>query len=363
MINSKKVVVAMSGGVDSSVAAALLKKQGYEVIGMMLRLWSEPGMEIANRCCSPDDLALARRIAAQLEIPFYAIDAKDVFYKNVVIPFINGYAHGSTPNPCLFCNRSIRWEFLLNRALALGADYLATGHYARLRTQNGFSESNSNDTIELLRGIDQNKDQSYVLHVLNQEQLTHALFPLGVYTKTQVREMAMDFGLPVAKRGDSQDLCFLGGGDYQSFMMRHAPEVANPGPITNLDGEQLGQHQGLAFYTIGQRKGLGIQSPHPLYVIEKDIIKNTLVVSPKERLGKEDLTTGEVNWISGKSPDKPIWGSIKIRYKAHEVDGLITPQAGGGIYIKFTKLLRDITPGQAAVLYEGEVCLGGGIIK
>ena len=363
MNNSNKVVVAMSGGVDSSVTAALLKQQGYQVTGMMLRLWSQPGKEAVNRCCSPDDLALARRIAAQLDIPFYAIDAKDVFYQKVVIPFIEGYAQGITPNPCLNCNRSIRWQFLLDRALALGADYLATGHYARLRSQNSNLHANSKPKFELLRGIDHGKDQSYVLHVLNQKKLAHALFPLGAYTKAEVRKMALDFGLPVAQREDSQDLCFLGGGDYQSFMIRNAPQVVKPGPITNIDGQQIGQHRGLAFYTIGQRKGLGIQSSHPLYVIKKDVTTNTLFVGTKEHLGKQVLTAGEVNWISGIAPEQPIRGTIKIRYKAEDMDGLVTPQKDGSVNIKFPSPLRDITPGQAAVFYDGEVCLGGGIIR
>ena len=360
---AKKVVVAMSGGVDSSVTAALLKNQGYEVIGMMLRLWSEPGSETLNRCCTPDDMALARRVAAQLEIPFYAIDAKEPFYDIVVTSFIRGYTQGLTPNPCLICNRRIRWEFLLNRALALGVDFLATGHYARLRTAGDPLRSKDNSPIELLRGIDKSKDQSYVLHVLSQEQLTHAMFPLGKFTKIQVREMALDFGLPVAQRADSQDLCFLGDGDYRDFLLRNAPEVANPGPIITNTGEHLGQHQGLAFYTIGQRKGLGVSSPHPLYVLEKDMDNNALVVGPKGQLGKEELTTGEVNWISGQAPHYPLHASIKIRYKAQEVDGIITPQDGGGSFIKLSKPLGDITPGQAAVYYNSEVCLGGGIIN
>jgi tRNA-specific 2-thiouridylase len=306
---------------------------------------------------------LARRIAAQLDIPFYAIDAQDVFYKNVVVPFINAYAQGVTPNPCLNCNRSIRWQFLLDRALALGADYLATGHYARLRRQNNSHHSTTEPNFELLRGIDRSKDQSYVLHILKQEQLAHALFPLGAYTKAQVREMALDFGLPVAQRDDSQDLCFLGGSDYQSFMIRNAPQVVKPGPIINLNGDQIGQHQGLAFYTIGQRKGLGIQSSQPLYVINKDITSNTLYVGHRAQLGKQELTAGEVNWISGIAPEQPIGGTIKIRYKAEDTDGIITPQKDGSINIRLSKPLRDITPGQAAVIYDGEVCLGGGIIR
>ena len=351
----QRVVVAMSGGVDSSVAAALLKQQGYDVIGMMLRLWSEPGSEAHNRCCAPDDMALARRIAAQLDIPFYAVDAKDIFHDTVVEQFISDYAQGITPNPCLICNRRIRWGFLLNRALALGADYLATGHYAQVRKAEG-------GRMKLLRGVDPTKDQSYALHVLNQEQLAHAMFPLGAYTKSQVREMARDFDLPVAERSDSQDLCFLGNGDYRDFLLRNAPEVADPGPMVTRDGEKLGEHQGLAFYTIGQRKGLGIAAPHPLYVIEKDGENNTLVVGPKEQLGRDELTTGAINWISGQPPQNPVRASVKIRYKAHEVEGLIAPRQDGSIHIQFSEKLRDITPGQAAVFYDGEVCLGGGII-
>lgn len=356
MTGHPKVVVAMSGGVDSSVTAALLKSHGYEVIGMMLRLWSEPGAEAYNRCCTPDDMALARRIAAQIEIPFYAIDAKDVFRDTVVDYFINGYAQGTTPNPCLVCNRQIRWEFLLSRALALGADYLATGHYARLNTLD-------NGQVELLRSVDANKDQSYVLHVLNQEKLIHAMFPLGAYTKPQVREMAHDFDLPVAERSDSQDLCFLGNSDYRDFLRRNAPEAVNPGPIVSRDGEQIGEHQGLAFYTIGQRKGLGISAPQPLYVLEKSGKENALVVGPLEQLGHDELRTGPVNWISGQAPQNPIRASVKIRYKARETKGLITPKEDGSVHIQFLDPLRDITPGQAAVFYDGEVCLGGGIIK
>jgi tRNA-specific 2-thiouridylase len=359
----RKVVIAMSGGVDSSVAAALLKEQGYDVIGMMLRLWSEPGSETLNRCCTPNDMALARRIAAQLEIPFYSIDAKDEFYKTVVTDFINGYTQGKTPNPCLICNRQIRWEYLLNRALALGADYLATGHYTRLRTSILKKKPNGGKFIELVRAVDRLKDQSYVLHVLNQYQLSRAIFPLGNYTKAQVRSLANKFNLPVANRADSQDLCFLGNGDYRDFLQRVAPDVVNPGPILSFSGDQIGLHQGLAFYTIGQRKGLGISAPHPLYVLRKDMNNNALIVGPKEQLGSDELTTGKVNWISGNIPQEPFTAVIQIRYKSREVGGLIAPLPEGGSYIKLNCRLHDITPGQAAVFYDGEVCLGGGIIQ
>src|SRR5512146_1277332 len=250
-MNLKKptVVVAMSGGVDSSVTAALLKQQGYDVIGMMLRLWNEPGKEAANRCCTPDAMELARRVAAKIGIPFYAVDAQQAFYDQVVKYFMDGYSQGDTPNPCLVCNRSIRWEFLLQRALSLGAKHMATGHYVRLlREESG--------QAHLLRAIDRTKDQSYVLHVLDQVKLAHALFPLGEFTKPQVRQMARDFNLPVAERADSQDLCFLADDNVRNFLLRHVPGIQQPGPIYDREGNRLGDHQGLAFYTIGQRKGL-----------------------------------------------------------------------------------------------------------
>ena len=352
----KRVVVAMSGGVDSSVAAALLKEAGHEVTGMMMRLWSEPGTGSANRCCSPDSMALARRVAAQLDIPFYAVDAQNFFHDTVVTFFQDGYAQGVTPNPCLVCNRRVRWEFLLERALAIGADFMATGHYARL-------QSDQTGQARLLRALDSAKDQSYVLHVLNQEQLAHALFPLGEFTKPQIRQMARDFGLPVAERADSQDLCFLGDGDYRSFLLRNRPEVASPGPILNRAGEQIGEHDGLAFYTIGQRRGLGIAAPDPLYVIEKDRARNALIVGTREELGNSELVAGEVNWVSGGPPEGAFRAEVKIRYKAREAYATVTPVGENRAHVCFDEPLRDITPGQAAVFFDGDLVLGGGIIQ
>jgi len=351
-----RVVVAMSGGVDSSVAAALLQQQGYSVIGMMLRLWSEPGQEASNRCCTPDAMALARRVAGKLGIPFYAVDAQQLFHERVVQYFLDGYLQGETPNPCLACNRSVRWEFLLQNALALGAECMATGHYARLRAA-------PDGTIQLLKGVDAQKDQSYVLSVLTQQKLAHACFPLGEYTKPQVRELARQFGLPVAERADSQDLCFLGDGDTRAFLLRHAPQVEAPGPILSYAGQVLGAHRGLAFYTIGQRKGLGLASPTPLYVLAKDRERNALVVGEGHLLGGQELTAAQVNWVSGVAPDGPIRAAVKIRYKAVEAPGIVTPLAEGRVRVNFAEPLRDITPGQAVVFYQGEVCLGGGVIS
>jgi tRNA-uridine 2-sulfurtransferase len=356
MAKSRRVVVAMSGGVDSSVAAALLKEQGYDVIGMMLRLWSEPGKEDSNRCCTPDAMALARRVAAHLGIPFYAVDAQDVFYKHVVTEFVNGYERGVTPIPCLVCNSHIRFRYLLDRALALGADFLATGHYARMLRD-------KNDLVHLLRGIDHQKDQSYVLHVLNQEQLNHALFPVGEYSKPKVREVARQFNLPIAERPDSQDLCFLAGEDYRQFLLRKAPQVVNPGPIVTTSGETIGHHQGLAFYTIGQRKGLGISNPIPLYVIKKDIQNNILVIGTVEEMGQRNFRAEAVNWISGSVPPEKLRAQVKIRYKAQEAWANIVPLPEMQVKIILDEPLRDITPGQAAVFYNGEECLGGGIIS
>jgi len=351
-----KVVVAMSGGVDSSVAAALLKEQGYEVVGMMMRLWSEPGKEESNRCCTPDSMAQARRVAAILDIPFYVIDAKDVFRETVVEYFLEGYARGETPNPCLVCNRKIRWTFLLDHALTLGAEYMATGHYVRIRRD-------ENGRSELLRAVDRSKDQSYVLHVLGQDKLKHALFPVGDHPKTEIRAIAEKHGLPTASRKDSQDLCFLAGEDYRNFLQRNAAEILKPGEIVTRDGNSLGGHTGLANYTIGQRKGLGLASPVPLYVLGKNAESNTLIVGTQDELGSLELTAHDVGWVAGDVPSEPFRAEVKIRYTAKEADALVTPIDENQVQVRFDAPQRDITAGQAAVFYQGDVLFGGGLIS
>lgn len=353
---ARRVVIAMSGGVDSSVAAALLVRQGFDVIGLMMRLWGEPTQDVAfNRCCTPDALAQARRVAAQLGIPFYAIDAQTVFKRRIVDFFIDSYAAGLTPNPCIECNRHIRWEFLLDQALELGADFLATGHYARVRDAGAAG-------LQLLKAVDANKDQSYVLSVLGQAQLRRARFPLGELTKPEVRAIAREIGLPVADRPESQDLCFLADGDYRRFLRDHAPGSLRPGPIVRRDGTVLGEHQGLPLYTIGQRKGIRVSSPEPLYVIALRPADNALVVGAAAELGRAGLIADRVHWIAGAAPSETIQADVKIRYKALPQPAMITPLPDGRARVLFETRLRDITAGQAAVFYQGDVCLGGGLI-
>ncbi len=354
----------MSGGVDSSVAAALLVQQGYDVVGLMLRLWGEPEAEggVHNRCCSPDSMAQARRVAEVLDIPFYVVDAQTPFKAQVVDFFVNGYVSGVTPNPCLECNRHIRWDFLLKKALSLEAQYLATGHYARVRALPAVAGEGTGDEFQLLKAVDAYKDQSYVLSVMGQAQLRHALFPIGAYTKTEVRALARQLNLPVAERPESQDLCFLADHDYRRFLRRYAGDSLRPGPIIRSDGAVIGQHQGLPFYTIGQRRGIGVAGPEPLYVIGFRPKANALVVGTANELGSDRLTAGRVNWISGRAPAEPIRAEVKIRYKAPPVAATIIPRPSQRAEVVFDQRLRDITPGQAAVFYAGEICLGGGLI-
>lgn len=353
---NKRVVVAMSGGVDSSVAAALLVERGYDVVGMMMKLWSEETITAHNRCCTPDQMHDARRIADKLGIPFYVLDTKEVFRNIIVQFFIDRHREGVTPNPCMECNRHIRFDFLLKNALALDADYLATGHYARI--------ARADDGRYLLKkGLDEGKDQSYVLSVMGQEQLSHTLFPVGEYAKADVRATAARFGLPTASKKDSQDLCFLGDGDYRRFLREYAPEMMVAGPIVRRDGSVIGEHGGLSNYTIGQRRGLGVQAADPLYVIDIQPSTNALVVGTAEELGARELTAKRVNWVSGVTPRDPFRAEVKIRYKAKAAPALVEPLGDNRMRVVFDEPLRDITPGQGAVVYQGDVCLGGGLIE
>ncbi|MCB9140150.1 MAG: tRNA 2-thiouridine(34) synthase MnmA [Caldilineaceae bacterium] len=353
------VVVAMSGGVDSSVAAALLVEQGYRVIGVMMRLWAETGAGegSTNKCCSLESVHDARQVADALDIPFYLINVEQPFKQRVVDFFIDGYSRGVTPNPCLACNRHIRFDYLLNYARTLGADYLATGHHARVETQ-------ADGMVHLLKAVDPGKDQSYVLSVMGQAELGDVLFPVGHYMKRELREMAAARGLPVASKHDSMDLCFIADDDYRRFLRDWAGEAMRPGPIMDRQGVVYGEHAGLPGYTIGQRKGLGIAgSAEPLYVLELDHAQNTLIVGPARELGTDALTARDVNWTLDAPVAPGTEAECKIRYRAQAVACRLFPQADGVVHVRFATPQRDVTPGQGAVFYQGDLCLGGGVIS
>jgi len=354
-LGRKRVVVAMSGGVDSSVAAALLIEQGFDVIGVMLRLWGEPGEGAVNRCCTPDAVDDARRVAQRLGIPFYPLNSVRRFKERVVDHFIAEYARGRTPNPCLACNRHVKFGYLLQMALALDAGYLATGHYARVSQVDG--------QYQLLRGVDRRKDQSYVLYMLGQEQLRHVLFPIGGYAKAQVREMAARWDLPVAAKEESQDLCFVRDGDYRRFLQVYASETVRPGPILDVVGREIGCHRGLPFYTIGQRRGLRISHPEPLYVLRIDAEHNALVVGPASQMGRQRFWIEEPSFVDGNPPSLPLLATVRIRYTGREVEATLDLDENGDWVVDTREPLRDITPGQAAVFYQGEALVGGGIIS
>lgn len=369
--NVTRVVVGMSGGVDSSVAAALLKEQGYDVIGVMLRLWAEPGDSadgtervVENNCCSLESMADARRVASQLGIPFYVHNVEEPFRRTIVDYFYDEYMAGRTPNPCLRCNRHIRFTLLLEHALTLGADYLATGHYVRV------DDDPVTGKRRLRRGLSDAKDQSYVLHVLSQSQLKRALFPLGEYTKPEVRAMAAERGLSVASKVESQEICFVAANDYRGFVQRYAAangkSAPAPGPIVDTAGQRLGEHQGLAYYTVGQRKGLGVSVREPLHVLRLDPQSNAVVVGPSSGLVRDEFSVGQLTFTSGIPPEQPFGADVKVRYKATPQAATITPLGDGRAQVRLATPQRAITPGQAAVFYGGEFgdeVLGGGIIE
>ncbi len=354
-MNTKKhVFVAMSGGVDSAVSAARLLKEGYRVTGIHMSTWVDPKWRAAIRG-RPAPVESAKATAEGLGIPFVNLDVQDVFYEQVVRSFIRDYLDGLTPNPCLFCNPRVKWGILQTYALSQGGDYFATGHYARLDRQ-------ADGSVRLLRGVDRTKDQAYVLSMLSQERLQKSLLPLGTLTKTQVRAQARELGLEVADRQDSQDLCFLGEVHYRDFLERYAPEASEPGEIVDPDGRVLGEHGGLAFYTIGQRKGIRIAAPEPYYVIAKDTEKNQLVVGFAGQAGERTLTAGQANWISGEPPQQGKAYEVMIRYRARPRPVRLLSVGMTDFRLEFMEKVRGITPGQVAVLFDGETCLGGGVI-
>lgn len=350
-----RVIIAMSGGVDSSVAAVLLKQQGFDVIGIMLRLWNENNHD-HNRCCAPDAMIKAKLFANKIEIPFYVIDVGNDFYKHVVQNFLDNTLSGVTPNPCIWCNQYIRWGVLLKQMRRFGASYLATGHYAKIKkTLNGM--------YQLKRSVDNNKDQTYFLYRLNQFQLSKTLLPLGHLKKDHVRQIAKNFDQEIANRPDSQDLCFLANKDYRTFVKRHSNKNPTYGDIKTTNGEIRGEHEGLEFYTIGQRKGLGISSKSPMYVIEKQIETNTLVVGTKSELRRTKFSIYQTNWISGEAPPTIFNAQVKIRYNSADIPAIITTTSMDQATVDLLQPIEGVTPGQSAVFYNDANCLGGGIIQ
>lgn len=351
----KRVVVAMSGGVDSSVTAAILKQEGYEVIGVTMRLWTEEGSSstsLHRRCCSPEEVEDARRVCQMLDIPFYVLNFEPQFKTHVVDYFCREYGQGRTPNPCLACNKWIKFDSLLNKALALRAEYLATGHYARIERRNG--------RHQLLKAVDSAKDQSYVLYTLGQKELEHLMFPMGLYSKSQARRLAQEMGLPVWNKAESQETCFIFNGDYRQFLAeRNTPQ---PGDIVNAEGKVLGRHSGIAFYTVGQRRGLGLVSQKSLYVLSIDPRSNRIVVGTNNELLCDELLASEVSFVSGEPLREPMDVTAKIRYKSPEAKAVLYPQ-GLQARLVFEEPQRAVTPGQAVVFYRDDVLLGGGIIN
>jgi tRNA-uridine 2-sulfurtransferase len=358
-----RVVVAMSGGVDSSVAAALLARQGHDVIGLSMQLYDQSGTRSTGSgdgprfgtCCTIDDLYDARRVAAQLGFPHYIVNFEEKFAKTVVADFVREYAAGRTPIPCVHCNGDLKFATLVERAAGFDAAFVATGHYARA------DQDAATGRYRLLRGVDPNKDQSYFLFTLTQAQLAHAMFPVGSLEKPAVREVARELGLQVADKPDSHEICFVPDGDHASFIARQGAAPGD-GTIRDTNGNALGHHGGVHRYTVGQRKGLGLSSPVPLYVVEIDAASNEVTVGPREALDRRELTASGVNWIAGLPPAAAVRVTAQIRHRHKEAAATIHPVDNDRVCLEFDVPQAAIAPGQALVMYQREEVIGGGWI-
>ncbi len=351
-----KALIAMSGGVDSSVAALLMTKKGYECIGCTMKLYANEDIELCrdNTCCSLDDVEDAKAVAKRLGMPHHTFNFKEKFRETVIDDFINCYEHGMTPNPCIQCNKHMKFDELYRRGQILGCDKIVTGHYVRIRkTDKGY---------QLLKAMDPNKDQSYVLYNMTQEELAHTEFPLGELTKDEVRRIAESNGFINANKPDSQDICFVPDGDYVGALKRFTGKEYEPGQFVDTNGNVLGKHKGIVSYTIGQRKGLGIAYEHPLYVVELDVPNNKVILGKNEDLFSKEALVENINWIDPEDDRTEIRCKAKVRYRMTEQPCVVKKIDATKALVIFDEPQRAITPGQSAVFYEDEVVLGGGTI-
>jgi tRNA-specific 2-thiouridylase len=355
----KKVMVGMSGGVDSSVAAAILQKEGYDVIGVTLKLQpeieSDTGSDVT--CCSYFAVEDARRVASKLGIPHYVLNFQGIFESCVIEYFVAEYGKGRTPNPCIACNRYIKFGALLDKAESMGIDYVATGHYARIEYDK------QKNRYLLKKSVTGKKDQTYVLYNLKQYQLQRTLMPIGSYDKDKVRDIAYELGFDVANKPDSQEICFIPDNNYAGFISNKLSKPAAKGKFVDINGNVLGDHKGLIHYTVGQRKGLGLSFGKPMYVVKIDAENNTVILGEEKDVYSASLMAFDINWIAIDSLNKPLRVNAKIRYSANEAESVITPAEGGKVRVDFDKPQRAVTPGQSVVFYDGDVVIGGGIIE
>lgn len=347
----------MSGGVDSSVAAYLLKEQGYDVIGVTMQIWQEDKEyeEREGGCCSLSAVDDARRVAQKLDIPFYVLNFRDSFKRNVIDYFVDEYIQGRTPNPCIACNKYLKFDELLQKAKGIGADYVATGHYAKIEERVG--------RFQLIRSKDDRKDQTYALYNLTQEQLEHTLMPCGEFTKDKIREIAKEIGLDVHNKKDSEEICFIPDNNHGRYICEAAPNKVRPGNFVDKYGNVLGKHKGIVYYTIGQRKGLGLALGRPVFVTDINPVTNTVVVGPEEDIFKTDLVCKDINFISIDKLEDPMEVEAKIRYSAKPAKATISPMENGRVKVSFEDKQRAITKGQSVVFYKDDLVVGGGIIE
>ncbi|MCP4568041.1 MAG: tRNA 2-thiouridine(34) synthase MnmA [FCB group bacterium] len=359
-LEKKTILVAMSGGVDSSVAALLLKQQGHNVVGATMKLWDygEVGGDLGHEggCCDLRAINNARAVCESLGMRHYVLDFTDVFKEIVIENFVSEYLTGRTPNPCVLCNTEIKWELFLKRAVEIGCSSIATGHYARL------NHNSSSNRLVLRRGIDNTRDQSYALWGVGQEALARTYLPLGDIPKTETRRLAEEAGLKTARVAESMEICFVADDNYERFIREWTQKAIDPGDIINRDGQVIGRHKGIPFYTVGQRRGLGIAHPTPLYVQEIDVANNRLIVGEDPDLASADMIVSQVNWVSMSPTDKPFQALVQIRYQHSAAPAKITPLGENRLAVNFDTPQRAVTPGQSAVFYDGDIVLAGGLI-